>query len=126
MPSNATSRALTPSQQITTSWSLFLFSHLRLLEVLFGECCHYKGVYDLRLAMVRKAHKWETFSLHSIVSILWEIFIDARQSFSTTFGQNGEPPSSLRTGTIKAQDTASYTRLMGQHALLLYLDSVAP
>jgi hypothetical protein len=92
-----------------------LFSYLRLLEVLVGrECSHFKGVSAVRLTLV--------WSQHSIATILWESFIDPRQFFSTSFGPNGEPPSSLlslaegslRTGTIKAEETAPYARLMGQ------------
>jgi hypothetical protein len=100
-----------------------IFSYLRLFEVLVGDdCSHYKGVRSLRMTMVRQAHMCETIRYHSIDSILWEILIDVRNFFSTSFGPTGQPPGTtlslaegnLQIGTIKYQETAPYARLMGQ------------
>jgi hypothetical protein len=100
-----------------------LHSYLHILKVLFKEdCSHYLGVRSLRRVLISNQPIWETITHGDIASILWEIFLDARQFFSSRFVRNGEPPLSmlhlahsfLATGTVKAQNTAPIARLLGQ------------
>jgi hypothetical protein len=37
----------------------------------------------------------ESFSYRSIAYILWQIFVDTRQLFSTPIGPNGETPQTM-------------------------------
>jgi hypothetical protein len=69
------------------------------------------------------------------ISILWELFLDARCFFrSTLFGPNSEPPKTmlamaqdfLQTGTVKTQMTAPMHHFWAKHPLCHHEDSAAP
>jgi hypothetical protein len=99
--------------------------YVEFLRHIVGERSgHYVEVLRIAAEVNTHQHVFEYLGARQITSLLWQIFMDARQFFSTGIDVRGNLPQSLLSttynevaaGIVPAHLNVPYTQLMGQDA----------
>ena len=83
---------------------MLLKRYIRLLTVLFGAgCSHLTEVQGIYQVLAEKMAVYEVMSGELIAETLWQVFLEARECFTSAIWDRVCPsPSCSRCGTISA------------------------
>jgi hypothetical protein len=100
-----------------------LKQYIHLLDAIVGKKRHHRQmVFEITHEMLQHAHVFEELTPRHIASLLWQVFLDARRSFSDAVDHHGVLPmsnlqlllSTVRSGDISVHSSMPFTLFSGE------------